>query len=76
MAKVIDFFERGQRWHDTYRSPDGDLRMKVSSRGRLEIQMGDRLVELDLIETVSMLSQVSDALDSEFGSALSSGDMP
>lgn len=70
MAKVIDFFEKGQRWHDTYRSPDGDLRMKVSSRGRLEIRMGDRLVELDLIETVSMLDRVSEDLDAEFGTAV------
>lgn len=70
MAQVIDFFEHGQRWHDTYRTPDGNLRMKVSSRGRLEVRMGDQQVELDLIETIAMLSQVSDALDAEFGSAL------
>lgn len=73
MSNVVDFFERGQRWHDTYRTPDGELRMKVSSRGRLEVRMGDRVVELDLIETVSMLSQVSDALDSEFGSVVNGG---
>lgn len=70
MDNVIDFFSKGQKWHDTYRSPDGVLRMKVSSRGRLEIRMGDRMVELDLIETVSMLDRVSQDLDEEFGAAV------
>lgn len=70
MDNVIDFFSKGQKWHDTYRSPDGVLRMKVSSRGRLEVRMGDRMVELDLIETVSMLDRVSEDLDTEFGAAV------
>ena len=73
MSNVIDFFSRGQRWHDAYVSPDGVLRMKVSSRGQLEVRMGDRLVTLDLIETISMLDRVSADLDDEFGAGVLEG---
>lgn len=68
---VLDFFSRGARWSKTYVSPDGDVTISTSTRGELQITVGTSTSRLHLVDGVSMLTNVSSALDYIFGSKLS-----
>jgi hypothetical protein len=62
MGNIISLSERLEKWTTSYTSPDGRLQVKSSSHGRVAIQLADsnsRLVILDFVESVRMLSSVS-----------------
>jgi len=61
MSKVIDLASRRETWSTSWSL--GDLVMSVSNHGRICVQIGDEKRLVDLVDSVSLLSQVSTSFE-------------
>ena len=57
---VVSLDARREKWDVSYVSPEGDLRIRTSSHGRVSFQLGSKGVILEFMDSVSMLSSVSE----------------
>lgn len=70
MGEVISMRDRLEKWKSAYRSHDdnGWLEISCSSNGRLCIRVGDEIKELDVVESVRLLGDVSKGMETAINS--------
>ena len=68
-CNVVSIKDRMEVWNTVYESPDGRLRVKASNHGRFNFTVGNSgaPVILDTVDSVGMLSRLSDGLETSLG---------
>jgi hypothetical protein len=64
MNNVVSLLDRAETWKFSY-SKD-NLRVYVSSRGRIKMFIGDESIVMDTIESVDFMGRVSKMYEDEF----------
>lgn len=63
MGKVISLQERSEVWKKAYHF--GNLEVFVSSHGKFKFRSGDHVTQLEFLDSVTFLKEMSDALERE-----------
>ena len=64
MSNVVSLADRSEVWKVSYEF--GDMIAYVSTRGRIKITIGDRIVVMDTIQSVDFMGRISKEFEDEF----------
>lgn len=64
MGSLIDLAERLETWKTVY---DAQINVAVSSRGRFRILSNGKTTHLDMVDSVTLLSSLSEELEVQMG---------
>jgi len=70
MGKIISLADKLEKWQRAYTSSDEKMMFEVSSNGRIRVKTVNGTFDLTTFESVTMLSSLSEAMQTIFDETL------